>query len=152
MKSVCSPMYLKYGTFPTIKSVDTLEVIHFSTSNPPTNILATFNITSAKASDKNTSSVFFLFLSIFAKAIFVTFAPFVAFFFRLIPMPSVNLSASTGETFPAIFPGFETEIKTVSTSKKAAPIKISGDVLSVREFKEIVLVFKTTGVSHAPRP
>ena len=88
--------------------------------------------------------------SVLAKAICQGFAPLVAFFFLPQAAPSLNLNASMGETFPAILPGLLMDIKTVMSSKKAAAIKMTGEVLMVREFCEKLDVAKTAGVSTVP--
>lgn len=60
------------------------------------------------------------------------------FLLRLsLPNPcSVYLTASTGETAPAIFPGFRELIHTVRSEKRAAPVKT--DIPYHGDFKNVV--------------
>ena len=130
--------------------MDTDDSSHFSESNPPTSMFTTFRTTSESARDANTTAVFFLFLSTFATAICVTRAPLVAFSFLPEHSASLNLNASIGDTFPAMRPGFDTDSKTVITSKNAEAMNTSGDVLIVRDLPPMFVVPKTVGVSIDP--
>ena len=49
-----------------------------------------------------------------------------AYFFPVLPLPSVYRTASTGDTFAAIRPGFAVLITTVTKVKTALPAKING--------------------------
>ena len=71
---------------------------------------------------------------------------------RLMCCVSVYLSASTGDTFPAIRPGREQESSTVTSENAAEPRNIHGEILMEVYTALKVELARVMGTAAAPTP
>ena len=118
--------------------------------NPPVNKKITAKSTTERDSDTTTSTVFFLFRPRLASAILPTPACSLFRFLLEENAASVYFTASTGETFAAIRPGFLQESSTVTTVKKADTRKINGELLTLALISPRLVRSITSGTSRYP--
>jgi len=108
--------------------VSTNLEIYLSISKPLERVNTELSNTKLSVIDIMVIVVRFLFLPRLEMAIFHSFPPSVDLlaFFLICSLFPLYRTASTGVTFPAIFPGLHVLINTVTRANNEAPIKIKG--------------------------